>query len=101
MRQARGRPTSSSSATLSASIVVAEGVEEAETLATLASLGCDLAQGYYIARPTAAADLTLAQRLVPWARYDGDRDAAALALRSGSAGSPSPLSPLRFPRKGV
>jgi EAL domain-containing protein (putative c-di-GMP-specific phosphodiesterase class I) len=65
VRQARGRPTSSSSATLSASIVVAEGVEEAETLATLASLGCDLAQGYYIARPTAAADLTLAQRLVP------------------------------------
>jgi EAL domain-containing protein (putative c-di-GMP-specific phosphodiesterase class I) len=44
--------------------VVAEGVEEAETLATLTSLGCDLAQCYYIAKPTAAADLTLAQHLV-------------------------------------
>jgi diguanylate cyclase (GGDEF)-like protein len=41
--------------------VVAEGVEEAATLDTLATLGCDLAQGYYIARPTAAADLKLAQ----------------------------------------
>lgn len=39
--------------------VVAEGVEEEATLATLGSLGCDLAQGYFIAKPTAAADLTL------------------------------------------
>jgi len=44
--------------------VVAEGVEEAATLEALTALGCDLAQGYYIARPTAAAELTLAQRLV-------------------------------------
>jgi diguanylate cyclase (GGDEF)-like protein len=41
--------------------VVAEGVEEAATLTTLTSLGCDLAQGYYIGRPAAAAELTLAQ----------------------------------------
>jgi diguanylate cyclase (GGDEF)-like protein len=40
--------------------VVAEGVEEAETLTTLTSLGCDLAQGYYIGKPAAATDLTLA-----------------------------------------
>lgn len=44
--------------------VVAEGVEEAETLATLTSLGCDLAQGYYIGRPAAASELTLAHRRV-------------------------------------
>lgn len=44
--------------------VVAEGVEEAATLETLTGLGCDLAQGYYIARPAAAAELTLAQNLV-------------------------------------
>jgi diguanylate cyclase len=44
--------------------VVAEGVEEAAVLDTLTSLGCDLAQGYYIARPTAASELTLAQHLV-------------------------------------
>src|SRR2546430_14203844 len=31
--------------------VVAEGVEDAETLEMLRALGCDLAQGYGIARP--------------------------------------------------
>jgi len=44
--------------------VVAEGVEEADTLTTLTSLGCDLAQGYYIGRPAAASELTLAQHRV-------------------------------------
>ena len=44
--------------------VVAEGVEEVETLTTLTSLGCDLAQGYYIGRPAAASELTLADRRV-------------------------------------
>jgi EAL domain-containing protein (putative c-di-GMP-specific phosphodiesterase class I) len=44
--------------------VVAEGVEEEATLTTLATLGCDLAQGYYIARPTTAAELPLGQNLV-------------------------------------
>jgi diguanylate cyclase (GGDEF)-like protein len=39
--------------------VVAEGVEEANTLETLTKLGCDLAQGYYIGRPAAAAELKL------------------------------------------
>jgi EAL domain-containing protein (putative c-di-GMP-specific phosphodiesterase class I) len=31
--------------------VVAEGVENAETLGHLGSLGCDMAQGYFISRP--------------------------------------------------
>jgi diguanylate cyclase (GGDEF)-like protein len=44
--------------------VVAEGVEEEATLTTLTTLGCDLAQGYYIARPTRAAELSLGQDLV-------------------------------------
>ena len=44
--------------------VVAEGVEDAATLTTLSTLGCDLAQGYYIAKPTAATELRLAQPLV-------------------------------------
>lgn len=39
--------------------VVAEGVEEAQTLDTLMSLGCDLAQGYFIGRPAAATELAL------------------------------------------
>ena len=39
---------------------VAEGVEDAETLRLLASLGCDEIQGFFIARPMAGGDL------VPW-----------------------------------
>ena len=37
--------------------VVAEGVEEHEDLAVLAGLGCDAAQGYWIARPAPVDDL--------------------------------------------
>ena len=37
---------------------VAEGVETAEALTLLRELGCDQAQGYFIARPVAAADMT-------------------------------------------
>ncbi|MGH9017052.1 MAG: putative bifunctional diguanylate cyclase/phosphodiesterase [Acidimicrobiales bacterium] len=39
---------------------VAEGVEDASTWEQLAQLGCDEAQGYYLARPMAADDL------LPW-----------------------------------
>jgi len=37
--------------------VVAEGVEEAETLDTLAEMECDLAQGYLIGRPMSLESL--------------------------------------------
>jgi diguanylate cyclase (GGDEF)-like protein/PAS domain S-box-containing protein len=37
--------------------VVAEGVEDAETLAELSALECDAVQGYYISRPKPAAEL--------------------------------------------
>ncbi len=37
--------------------VVAEGVEDAQVLELLASLGCDFAQGYHICRPAAAPEL--------------------------------------------
>jgi EAL domain-containing protein (putative c-di-GMP-specific phosphodiesterase class I) len=36
--------------------VVAEGVEDQRTLDTLAELGCDVAQGYYISRPLSAVE---------------------------------------------
>jgi len=36
--------------------VVAEGVENEETLLKLKSLGCDLIQGFYISRPIGAKD---------------------------------------------
>ena len=38
--------------------VVAEGVEDAATLDALHHLGCDVAQGYYFARPQPAHELT-------------------------------------------
>jgi EAL domain-containing protein (putative c-di-GMP-specific phosphodiesterase class I)/FixJ family two-component response regulator len=37
--------------------VIAEGVEDGETLDLLTSMGCDLAQGYHIARPMPETDL--------------------------------------------
>jgi len=38
--------------------IVAEGVEDAETLEWLRELGCDRAQGYHISRPTSSAAVT-------------------------------------------
>jgi predicted signal transduction protein with EAL and GGDEF domain len=38
--------------------VVAEGVEDEATWQELATLGCDSLQGYYLARPMPAAELT-------------------------------------------
>ncbi|MGN6703405.1 MAG: EAL domain-containing protein, partial [Burkholderiaceae bacterium] len=49
--------------------VVAEGVENEETVDTLARLGCDVLQGYHLARPMPA-----------------DRLAALLGPASGNAG---------------
>ena len=40
--------------------VVAEGIEDAETYERLRDHGCDIAQGYFLARPMPAADL------LPW-----------------------------------
>ena len=41
--------------------LVAEGVEDQETLELLAALGCDLVQGYHLARPMPADQLVLLQ----------------------------------------
>jgi diguanylate cyclase (GGDEF)-like protein len=43
--------------------VVAEGVEEAPQLLSLSRMGCDIAQGFYLGRPSPAVDL--ARLLVP------------------------------------
>jgi EAL domain-containing protein (putative c-di-GMP-specific phosphodiesterase class I) len=44
--------------------VIAEGVESAEAGVTLLRLGCELAQGFFIARPMPASDLP--QWLLTW-----------------------------------
>ncbi len=57
--------------------IVAEGIEDVATMNILRSMGCDVAQGYFIARPMAARDLTT------WLqKHDGD---AAPRLRLLSA----------------
>jgi predicted signal transduction protein with EAL and GGDEF domain len=48
--------------------VVAEGVEDGEMFDTLRSLGCDTAQGYYMARPMPADKLEAWMRESPWAQ---------------------------------
>jgi diguanylate cyclase (GGDEF)-like protein len=62
--------------------VVAEGVETPRQWERLADLGCDSAQGFYLARPTAAASLTA------WLRERGERPPLprrrAAGARSGS-----------------
>lgn len=57
--------------------VVAEGVESVETLALLGSWGCDVAQGYAIARPLAAADFE---------RWVAERGGAGVSGETGASG---------------
>jgi diguanylate cyclase (GGDEF)-like protein len=54
--------------------VVAEGVEQQRVWECLASLGCDVAQGYHICRPLSPVDLTPTLKEPPW-----------LVTRNGSA----------------
>jgi diguanylate cyclase (GGDEF)-like protein/PAS domain S-box-containing protein len=49
-------------------VVVAEGVENHETLDILGSFGCDAAQGYYIGRPMPAGELAVWMKESPWAQ---------------------------------
>jgi diguanylate cyclase (GGDEF)-like protein/PAS domain S-box-containing protein len=46
--------------------VVAEGVETAESWDALVELGCDVIQGYYVARAMPAGDLEQWLRVAPW-----------------------------------
>jgi diguanylate cyclase (GGDEF)-like protein len=51
--------------------VVAEGVEEQRVWECLASLGCDVAQGYHICRPLSPVDLTPTLKDPPWLARNG------------------------------
>jgi diguanylate cyclase len=53
-------------------VLVAEGAEDAETVAVLTALGCDLVQGYHISRPLPP------DQLVAWLR--GRREAQPVAV---------------------
>ena len=56
--------------------VVAEGAETAEQVTMLQSMGCNVIQGYYFARPMPEADLTAYARTVPSAEATPQRVAA-------------------------
>ena len=66
--------------------LVAEGVESEQTLAALAVLGCDVAQGYYVSRPitVAAFDAWCAGRhITAFGRNRGECSALANGSASG------------------
>ena len=69
--------------------IVAEGVEDAETAALLARLGCDVAQGYAIARPMPVDDF------LHWLRdRTGPRPAAPPQRARRLSGRVSPRGPV-------
>jgi EAL domain-containing protein (putative c-di-GMP-specific phosphodiesterase class I) len=53
--------------------LVAEGVEDAATAAVLADLGCDVAQGYAVARPMPVGDFLDWLRLTHVFTFEGSR----------------------------
>ena len=61
----------------STSMVVAEGVETLEQLDFLRERGCDVAQGYFLARPLPVTELTDLLR--------GQQDGRAEAAQAGQA----------------
>ncbi len=68
--------------------VVAEGVEDDRTLHLLRQLGCDLAQGYGIARPTAASDVRFGDDVVPGGPVNAARGPRALRPHASSSEHP-------------
>jgi EAL domain-containing protein (putative c-di-GMP-specific phosphodiesterase class I) len=52
--------------------VVAEGVENEDTLSALRALGCDIAQGYYLTRPLSASDLFAWLKSCPYSVGDSN-----------------------------
>ena len=75
--------------------VVAEGVEDEETLEELGLLGCDLVQGFHVARPMPASEL------VRWLGRAGTRSPSLPAERRSfrrsavACGCPGPRRPAR------
>ena len=80
--------------------LVAEGVEDQETLELLAALGCDLAQGYHLARPIPADELARLQRH-PSPFTAAPPDPTALALHQGPRSSDARSQCQRSSRQGV
>jgi diguanylate cyclase (GGDEF)-like protein len=61
--------------------VVAEGVEDAETLRQLANLGCDQVQGFHVARPMPASELATWLARTPQVRQRPSRMPSTASAR--------------------
>jgi EAL domain-containing protein (putative c-di-GMP-specific phosphodiesterase class I) len=57
--------------------VIAEGVEDGESLRMLRDFGCDMVQGYFVSRPLPGADFLAWIRDSPWGRGAGFGPSAA------------------------
>jgi diguanylate cyclase (GGDEF)-like protein len=69
--------------------VVAEGVEDPETLRRLAALGCDRAQGYHVSRPLPA------DRFTAWVRDSDELRAVRATLVAPAGEGPPAADPAR------
>ncbi len=49
-------------------VAVAEGIEDAETMALLGSLGCDVGQGYHLGKPQLFSELVATLSTSPHTR---------------------------------
>ncbi len=77
--------------------VVAEGIEDVDTLNLLSDLGCDLAQGYFISRPMPANKLSFQRaRGSPARGAAGSRRRHALTKLIGSVASSPRLVTIRW-----
>ncbi len=65
--------------------IVAEGVEDPEALDSLASYGCDVAQGYHISRPVPSATFDTWRRDQPPADLSGHAPPDQAMTRQGAA----------------
>ncbi|AJD41410.1 GGDEF/EAL domain-containing protein [Rhizobium gallicum bv. gallicum R602sp] len=62
-------------------LVTAEGVESMDHVRILSDLGCDMLQGYALARPMPAMQIPAFVRNAGWRRHDGDAHALQGVLR--------------------
>jgi diguanylate cyclase (GGDEF)-like protein len=65
--------------------VVAEGVDDTQSLTALTEMGCDTAQGYLLSRPISPRDLHIWQRPVPRPRVQTTGIQAALRRRRAAS----------------
>ena len=80
--------------------VVAEGVEDQATASALADLGCDVLQGYHLARPMDAVSMTTWLANGPGGAPGGPADPGSLCRSTGDGRRARPAGLTRFEDRG-